>query len=70
MVTRGEMSYLRDIVAIIREAKQISTIQLVIRSRKSLSYFEKMRRFIPELYHDIQYNRETKFWEAIETQEM
>jgi len=68
MVTKGEINYLSSLVRIIRDSKSISTVNLVLQSRKSLSYFEKMRKFLVALYLDIEYDREKKLWIANESE--
>lgn len=69
MVTKGEIAYLANLASLIRSEGPISHTHLVLRSRKSQSYFEKMRKFLPELFHDIEYDKSVKMWKTIETEE-
>jgi hypothetical protein len=61
MTTRKEMSRLNEILRIIQEEKRISKVQLVLKTRISISYFDKLRPFLMELYGDfIRYDKDEK----------
>jgi len=61
------MSRLNEMLRIIQEEKQISKVQLVIKARIGISYFDKLRPFLLELYSDfIRYDRDTKMFVSLE----
>jgi len=54
-------------VQIILKEKAISKVQLVMRSGISISYFEKLKPFMEELFQErIQYDKEMKLWKSLE----
>jgi len=66
MTTQKEMSRINRIVETIEKEGTISKIQLVMRSGISISYYEKLKPFIEEIYsHKVRYDRITKNWSAI-----
>ena len=66
LTTRKEMSRINRLVEIIQKNKNISKVQLVMASGISISYFEKLRPFLLEIYQEqIRYNNETKMFESI-----
>lgn len=70
MTTQKEMSRINRIVEIIEKEGRISKIQLVMKSGISISYYEKLKPFIEEIYpHKVRYDRITKMWYKI-TSEM
>lgn len=67
MTTQKEMSRINRMVQIIQKAGAISKVQLVMQTGISISYYEKLRPFMEEIYpHKIRYDKETKTWQAIE----
>lgn len=66
MTTQKEMSRINRIVEIIEKAGTISKIQLVMKSGISISYYEKLKPFIEEIYqHKVRYDQITKNWHKI-----
>lgn len=66
MTTRKEMSKINKLAEIIQKNKQISKVQLVMASGISISYFEKLRPFLLEIYQDqIRYEKEDKLFHSI-----
>lgn len=51
-------------ISIIRQFGEISVEDLILKSEKSPSTYEKYRRFIPKLASDISYNEEARLWVA------
>ena len=67
MTTRKEVQRMHRIVEVIRKCGTISKVNLVIASGFSISYYEKLKPFIEELYSDeIQYDKDTRMWCVIE----
>jgi len=63
MTTRKEMSRLNEMLRIIQEEKRISKVQLVLKARIGISYFDKLRPFLMELYGDfIRYDKDEKMF--------
>lgn len=61
MTTRKEMSRLNELLRIIQKEGRISKVQLVIQARIGISYFDKLRPFLLELYGDyVRYDKDTK----------
>ncbi len=53
-------------VEIIQKEGVISKVQLVMNSRISISYYEKLKPFMEELYqHKVQYDKSMRVWRAI-----
>jgi len=51
---------------IIQKEKVISKVQLVMQSRISISYYEKLKPFLEEIYqHKVRYDKSDKMWRAI-----
>ena len=66
MTTRKEMSKINRLAEIIQKEKKISKVQLVMASGISISYFEKLRPFLLEIYQEqIRYDKESKMFESI-----
>lgn len=66
MTTQKEMSKINKMVELIQKEKTISKVQLVMRSGISISYYDKLKPFMEELYsHRIRYDKDTKAWNAI-----
>ena len=67
MTTRKEMSRLNEMLAIIQKEKQISKVQLVLKARIGISYFDKLRPFLLELYGDyITYDKDAKVFRSLQ----
>lgn len=71
MTTPKEMRKINKLVEIILKEKRISKVHLVMKSGISISYYEKLKPFMEEIYqHRIRYDKETKMWYAIESEEI
>ena len=70
MTTRGEMKKMNLLVNIIRRNGHINKIQLVIASDISNSYYEKLKPFILALFHDVDYDKTTQTWHAMQIQDV
>ena len=68
MTTRKEMSKMNRMVETIRKEGKISKVRLVMQSGISISYYEKLKPFVEELFADsIRYNKDERMWEAIDS---
>lgn len=66
MTTRKEMSRINRLVEIIQREKKISKVRLVMASGMSISYFDKLKPFLLEIYEEqIRWNKEDGFFESI-----
>jgi hypothetical protein len=71
MTTQKEMRKINKMVEIILKEGTISKIRLVMMSGISISYYEKLKPFMEEIYsHKIRYDGETKTWRAIQAEEI
>lgn len=71
MTTRKEMTKINRVITIIENHAPISKVQLVIKSGLSISYFEKLKPFVEELYpHKVRWDKEDKLWYAIKSKEV
>lgn len=71
MTTQKEMSRINKLVEIIHKHGPISKVQLVIKSGISISYYEKLRPFMEEIYpHKIRYDRDTKYWMPVKEEQL
>jgi len=70
MTSRGEMININRLVSIIRKNGSINKIQLVLAAHISNSSYEKLKPYIEAMFHDIEYDRSTKTWRVIETEEI
>lgn len=70
MTTRGEMKKMNRLVETIRKNGSINKIQLVIASDISNSYYEKLKPFILALFQDIDYDKTTQTWHAIQIEDV
>ena len=67
MTTRREMSRLNEMLSIIQSEGQISKVQLVIKARIGISYFDKLRPFLLEIYADfIRFDKDTKMFVSLQ----
>lgn len=63
MTTQKELSRINKMVTIIQKEQAISKVRLVMMSGISISYYEKLKPFMEEIYqHKIRYDKETKIW--------
>lgn len=61
MTTSKEMSRLNEMLRIIQQEGRINKVQLVMKTRISVSYFDKLRPFLMEIYGNfIRYDKDTK----------
>ena len=68
MATRKEMTKINRIVEIIKNNSPISRVHLVMQSGISISYFEKLKPFVEEIYSTkVRWDKETKLWYFIES---
>ena len=68
MTTRKEMSKMNRMVETIKRERKISKVRLVMQSGISISYYEKLKPFVEELFGDfVRYNKDDRMWEAIES---
>ena len=66
MASRKEMSHINDLCRIIQKEGQIDKVDLVMRSRISISLFEKLRPFLLKLHQDkIMYDKDSKLFKAL-----
>jgi len=66
MTTQSEMTKINRLMEIIEKEKVISKVRLVMQSRISISYYEKLKPFLEELYrHKVRYDKSDKMWRAI-----
>ncbi len=64
------MSILSNLARIVREKKTITRRQLILASGFSISYCEKLLPYLTELFTDIIYDKSTKTYQAIQTEEV
>lgn len=71
MTTPKEMRKINKLLEIIRKEGSIGKVQLVMKSGISISYFEKLKPFLEEIYpHFVRYDKETKVWHFIKQEEI
>jgi len=71
MTSQREMSKINKILEIILKEGVISKVQLIMRSGISISYFEKLKPFLEEIYqHKVQYDKSMKVWRAIKSEDI
>lgn len=69
LTTRKEMSKINRLYETIQKEKKISKVHLVMQSGISISYFEKLRPFLLEIYsHSIIYDKDDKLFIAIKNE--
>ena len=67
MTSQREMSKINKLVNIIVKEGVISKVQLIMKSGISISYYEKLKPFMEELFSfKIQYDKSTKLWRSLE----
>jgi len=63
LTTRKEMSRINEMARIIQKNGKISKVQLVLGSGISISYFEKLRPFLLEIYKEqLEYDSNLKLF--------
>jgi len=68
MTTRKEMTRINRLMETIQKEKNITKVRLVMQSGISISYFEKLRPFLLEIYsHSVMYDPEEKLFKWIES---
>ena len=68
MTTRKEMSKINRLAEIINREKKINKVRLVMASGISISYFEKLRPFLLEIYQDsIRFDKEDGLFHSIKS---
>lgn len=66
VASRKEMSHINDLCRIIQKEGQINKVQLVMKSRISISLFEKLRPFLLEIHQDkVIYDKDSKLFKAL-----
>lgn len=71
MTTSSELKKINKMVSIIEREGTISKVRLVMLSGISISYYEKLKPFMEEIYsHKVQYDKSTKVWKAIRQEQM
>ena len=71
MTSQKEMRKINKLVDIIMKEGVISKVQLVLSSSISISYYEKLKPFMEEIYpHKIQYDNIAKVWRAIKQEDV
>jgi len=71
MTTRMEMTKINRLMETIKKEKNITKVHLVMQSGLSISYFEKLRPFLLEIYaHNIIYDKQEKLFKWIESIEV
>ena len=65
------MRKINRLLEVILKEKTISKVRLVMQSGISISYYEKLKPFLEELYsHKVQYDKFTGTWKAIKDEEI
>jgi len=68
MTTRMEMTKINRLMETVKKEKNISKVHLVMQSGLSISYFEKLRPFLLEIYsHNIRYDKQERLFKWIES---
>ena len=71
MASQKEMRKMDRMVRIIEQERVITKVQLVMKAMISISYYEKLKPFMEELYaHRIQYDKHTTTWRTIRNKEL
>lgn len=71
MTTQKEMSRINKLVEIIEKEGSINKVHLVMNSGISISYYEKLKPFLEEIFpHKVRYDKETKTWYAIKQEQV
>ena len=69
MTTSKEMSKINRMVEIIQKEGTISKVRLVMMSGISISYYDKLKPFMEEIYsHKVRYDKETKTWQSVKAE--
>lgn len=71
MTTSKEMSKINRMIEIIQREVTISKVRLVMMSGISISYYDKLKPFMEEIYaHKVRYDKETKTWQSLKMEDM
>lgn len=71
MTTRKEMTRINRLVELIEKNGEMTKVDLVMASSISISYFDKLRPFLLQLYaHRIIYDKEKSRFVAIRSQDV
>lgn len=71
MATRSEISKINLIVETIQKNSPISKVQLVMKTSLSISYFDKLKPFVEEIYATkVRWDKNTKLWYYIKFTEI
>lgn len=71
MTTQKEMTQINRLMEIIVKEGSISKVRLVMRSRISISYYEKLKPFLEEIYpHKVRYEKEARTWHKVIQEEI
>lgn len=71
MTTHKEMRKINRLLEIILREGTIGKVQLIMKSSISISYYDKLKPFLEEIYgHKVRYDKETKTWNAIKQEEV
>ena len=71
MTTSREMSKINKLLEIIKKEGPISKVRLVMMSGISLSYYEKLKPFLEEIYsYAVQYDKSTKTWRFVNSDDL
>ncbi len=66
MTSQRELTKINRLLHIIENNSPISKVELVMKSGLSISYFEKLKPFLEEIYVDkVRYDKSTKCWSSI-----
>jgi len=67
MTTQREMHRINKLLRIILKEKNITKVDLVMKSGMSISYYERLRPFLARIYEErIQYDKTTGTWSVTE----
>ena len=67
MPSKREMKHLSNMASIIRSSKGIEKDMLVIQSEMSIAWAEKLCKYIPILFKDIEFNKITRSYNTLST---
>lgn len=71
MTSKKEMVKINSLVEIIQREGKISKVQLVMKSRISISYYEKLKPYMEEIcYHKVRYDNTTKNWMVVKGEDI
>jgi len=65
MPSKAEMKHLSNMANIIRVRKEIKKDLLIVISGTSIAWGEKLSKYIPILFKDIEYNKKTQYYNTL-----